>query len=288
MSWTDAFAGVLGSGSPPRTPAPDSHTVHQEGRRAEHPVRAERTGISRSPRRYVVVAREILGVIAAGRLNPGDRLPNERDLVTITGASRPTVRDALLALDLFGVIEVRPGSGAYVNSQTLRRGGGTSLFDSPPRELLESRGNVEPAVSRLCAGRLPPEELTRLSILIDDCEREGQQAGPDDYEEFLRLSHQFHYALAVNCGNSILADFTSRLVDVTAHPLWMIVNGLHVRERPMRASQIAEHREILAAIAAGDAEEAGDAMLRHLTRLESGIFGRSRTRKSKTIRPRRY
>jgi GntR family transcriptional regulator, transcriptional repressor for pyruvate dehydrogenase complex len=197
------------------------------------------------------------------------------------------VRDALLALDLFGVIDVRPGSGAYVTSQSLRREGVPSLFDSPPRELLETRENIEPAVASLCAGRLSADELIRLSTLIDDCEREGKRAGADDYEEFLRLSHQFHYVLAVNCGNSILADFTSRLVDVTSHPLWMIVNGLHVREQSTRASQIAEHREVLTAIAAGDAEGAADAMYRHLTGLESGIFGRSRSRKSKTIRARR-
>jgi GntR family transcriptional repressor for pyruvate dehydrogenase complex len=216
-----------------------------------------------------------------------DQLARKLPLAEITRASRPTVRDALLALDLFGVIEVRPKSGAYVTTNSLRREGLPSLFDSPPRELIETREYIEPAVAGLCAGRLPADELDRLSTLIDDCEREGQRAAADDYEEFLRLSHQFHYILAMNCGNSMLADFTSRLVDVSAHPLWMIVNGLHVRDQSMRASQVAEHRQVLAAIAAGDAESAAEAMYQHLTGLESGIFGRPQSRKSKTIRPRR-
>jgi GntR family transcriptional repressor for pyruvate dehydrogenase complex len=232
-------------------------------------------------RRYVVVAQEILAAIGTGRLSPGDRLPNERELARITGASRPTVRDALLALELFGVVEVRPGSGAYVTSHgAARRVGSPALFDSPPRELLVAREQIEPAVARLCAGRVPPEELARLSQLIDRCEEEGKAAAPDQFEEFLRLSHQFHHAVALNCGNGILADMTRQLVDVTAHPLWMVVNGLHVREQSARAAQVTEHRAILAAIADGDPDAAADAMATHLGGLSERIFGRPRTQRA--------
>lgn len=233
-------------------------------------------------RRYVGVAREIMAAIGAGRLNPGDRLPTERELAEMTGASRPTIRDALLALELFGVVEVRPGSGSYVTPAGARRRGSASMFDSPPRELLEAREQIEPSVARLCAGRVAPDEIERLSALIDECEEDGARTDGDDYEEFLRLSHKFHHALALNCGNSILADVTRQMVDVTAHPLWMVVNGLHVRDQEARAAQITEHRAILAAIAAGDSDGAADAMAEHLGGLSSRIFGHPRS--PRTIR----
>src|SRR5689334_16104445 len=69
-----------------------------------------------SHRRYLDVADGILAAVGAGHLSPGDRLPNERELARICNTSRTTVRDALLALELFGVVDVRPGSGCYISS----------------------------------------------------------------------------------------------------------------------------------------------------------------------------
>jgi GntR family uxuAB operon transcriptional repressor len=229
-----------------------------------------------SRRRYVVVADQILAAISAGRLNPGDRLPNERELAEICETSRTTVRDALLALELFGVVEVRPGSGAYVsNLRSPRRVADSVMLDSVPRDLLEARLSIEPAVARVCASRLGPPDIARLEGLIDACEREGARAASGELEAFLRMSHAFHSELAASCGNSILADLTRQLVDVTAHPLWMVVNAMHVREPAARAAQISEHREILAAVAAGDAEAAAAAMTAHLGRLDDNIFGQA-------------
>jgi DNA-binding GntR family transcriptional regulator len=135
---------------------------------------------------------------------------------------------------------------------------------------------VEPAVAGICAGRLSPEAFEQLRQLIDDCDAEGRRAAPDQLETFLRLSHQFHSTLALHCGNSILADLTRQLVDVTAHPLWVVVNSLHVRDMNARAAQVAEHREILEAVRVGDREGATEAMADHLGRLAEDIFGRSR------------
>ncbi len=239
-------------------------------------------GEVKGSRRYVSVAQEIMAAIGAGRLGPGDRLPNERELSAITGSSRPTVRDALLALELLGVVEVRPGSGAYVTSNGARRPGTPVMFDSPPRELLVAREQIEPAVARLCAGRVPADEVVRLSALIDACEEEGRRAGQDQFEEFLRLSHRFHQALALNCGNSILAEVTRQMVDVAAHPLWMVVNGMLVRDPDARRAQVAEHRAILAAVEAADGELAAQAMADHLGGLSSRVFGGSRS--PRTIR----
>lgn len=236
------------------------------------------TGESAAHRRYLAVADGILAAVGAGRLSPGDRLPNERELARICDTSRTTVRDALLALELFGVVEVRPGSGCYISGLTSpRRRTSGVMMDAVPRELLEARVHVEPQVARICAGNVSAAEIRRLRALIDECEAEGERAASDDLGSFLKMSHDFHSELALSCGNSILAELTKQLVDVTAHPLWQVVNAMHVRDAANRAWQIAEHRAILDAVERADADLAAVAMRDHLVRLEHNIFG--------TVRP---
>lgn len=94
-----------------------------------------------------------------------------------------------------------------------------------------------------------------LCELIDACEAGGVRSAPTELGTFLRMSHEFHSELALGCGNSILAEFTNQLVDVTAHPLWQVANGMHVRDPIARGSQIAEHRAILAAVERGLCED---------------------------------
>ena len=229
-------------------------------------------------RRYLVVADAILAAIGTGRLSPGDRLPNERDLARICDTSRTTVRDALLALELFGVVEVRPGSGCYVTSLTSprRRPASSVMMDAVPRELLQARAHVEPEIVRICADNASPAELRRLRDLVDACEAEGQRAAPDELGTFLKLAHDFHSELGLCCGNSILADITRQLSDVAAHPLWQVVNAMYVRDPVNRAGQVAEHRAILDALERRDGDLAASAMRRHLVGLSEGIFGNVR------------
>lgn len=225
-------------------------------------------------RRYLAVADGILAAVGAGHLSPGDRLPNERELARICDTSRTTVRDALLALELFGVVEVRPGSGCYISGLTSpRRKTSSVMMDAVPRELLEARIHVEPQVARICAGNVPAAEIRRLRRLIDECEAEGERAANDDLSTFLAMSHHFHSELARSCGNSILAELTKQLVDVTAHPLWQVVNAMHVRDPANRAGQVAEHRAILDAVERADGELAATEMHDHLAALEQSIFG---------------
>jgi GntR family transcriptional repressor for pyruvate dehydrogenase complex len=221
------------------------------------------------------VVEEILGAIGSGRLGPRDRLPSEQELAGLCGASRPTVRDALLALELFGVVEVRPRSGAYITEQgarTVTRF--PTLFDSSPRELLEAREQIEPGVARLCADRMSTDSVREVAALIDECEEELSDSSGDHLDQFLHSAHRFHGALAEHCGNATLETMTCQLVDVSAHPLWRVVNGLHMRSLDNRVGQIAEHRSILEAIARGDGDGAAAAMSMHLVGLSGSIFGR--------------
>lgn len=234
----------------------------------------------RDRRRYLDVAEQILRAAAAGTITRGDRLPNERDLAARCRVSRSTVREALLALELGGVIEVRPGSGCYLTGLgILSDTSPPALLDSSPRDLIEARRIIEPQVARTCAWRIRPGDVRRLELLVDDAERMSADPPPEGLDPFVHLTLAFHRELASLSGNAILAGLMSHLVDTGAHPLWLLVDGIAVRNPATRAAQIKEHRDILAAVAGHRGDDAEQAMARHLGALTRRIFGMAGSRR---------
>lgn len=227
-------------------------------------------------RRYLDVADHILSAVAAGAIKRGDRLPNERELASRCRVSRATVREALLALELGGVIEGRPGSGWYLTGVGVPGGAQvTPPFDSSPRDLVEVRRIIEPPATHACAWRVNQADIQRLATLIDEAERMSADPPADGLLPFVRLNLAFHRELAQLCGNPILASITSHLVDANEHPLWLLMDSIVVRSAAIRAAQTREHRTILLAVAEHRGEDAARAMSEHLGALTNRIFGRS-------------
>ena len=230
-------------------------------------------------RRYLEVAEEVLKAVAVGNLATGDRLPDERTLAQRCSVSRSTVREALLVLEVAGIIEIRRGSGCYLASTGVGSNLSISLpIDSSPRQLLEARQMLEPSVAHLCASRSTRNDLKSISKLLDEADNEIADPSPDYADRFLRIGLAFHRELAHACQNSVLSTVVSQLVDAEKHPLWLLVDSIQVRDPTTRVKQVDEHREILAAIAAGDAEAAADRMAIHLGALSVRIFGSSKAR----------
>jgi DNA-binding FadR family transcriptional regulator len=231
-------------------------------------------------RRYLDVAEYILGTVAAGMITRGDRLPNERELSARCGVSRSSVREALLALELGGVIEGRPGSGWYVTGAGLSPSTPvTPRLDSSPRDLLEARRIVEPPAAQQSAWRIAGRDVQRLAVLIDEAENLSAALPDGSPHAFVRLNLAFHREVAQLCGNHILASVTSHLVDANEHPLWLLVDSIVVRSPRVRAAQLEEHRAILAALAEHRGEDAARAMSAHLGALTSRIFGQRNRRR---------
>ena len=224
-----------------------------------------------SGRRYLAVGQSLLMAIARGEYSPGDRLPAEREIATSIGVSRPTVREALLALELIGAVDVRHGDGAYVRgSQARVRGIGGSPLDAPPRELIETRRTLEPGVTALAASRVTPEVLAAVRRDLD--EAAGLVNEPTQLPRFVSLGLRFHADLAPGCGNRLLADIVAQLVNVEMHPLWALVNQQAMSTTAARQGQISDHRAILAALASGDAARSEESMRSHLGALDAAIF----------------
>jgi DNA-binding FadR family transcriptional regulator len=236
-------------------------------------VSIDNGGIKGERRRYLVVAEEMLRGIALGNLCVGDRLPDERTLANQFSASRATVREAILALELAGVIETRRGSGHYLKMVGFARSvQPMSTLDGSPREILEVRRLLEPAAAVLACRHIQPNEVVHLEGLLDEAEALSDESQDKNLDRFVELSLAFHRDLARACGNTVLADIVSGLVDAVAHPLWLLVDRIVARSAKTRHEEVAEHRRILAAVASQRSSDAEESMAEHLGALSNRML----------------
>ena len=218
-------------------------------------------------RRYVAVAQILLEKIRSGVYQIGSRLPSDREIALATGVSRATVREALLVLELLGVVETALGAGVYVSSISLQLEDCDNPLLNAPADLVETRILVEPVIASLCAQRISVEGLHELDDLVDQAEVAA--TAPDPFPHFSNLGLAFHAALASHCGNQILGGIGRQLAEANEHPLWVLLNQSVVRSQQERLAQVEHHRTIIGAIRAGDGSAAAVAMTVHLDELAS-------------------
>ena len=132
-------------------------------------------------RLYEQVAGQVTDLVARGEFKPGDRLPPERDLARLLGVSRPTVREAMIALEIAGLVEVRVGAGAFVTEKAQANGAANGrLFEgvgSSPLELIAARRTIEPEVAALAAQLATPEEIAAIAETVAMIARRAGHAG---------------------------------------------------------------------------------------------------------------
>ncbi len=209
----------------------------------------------RPRQRYEQVADLLAADIRAGRLVPGERLPSERDLARRLDVGRASVREAIAALQVSGLIETRPGSGSFVATapDEVRE-----VHDSSPSDLLEARALLEPQVARLAAQRAAhDEEIERLLATMED-------ATGDVWND---CDRRFHLRIAALTGNPVLTDLAARIAAVMDEPLWQRLRDDSIAVPGRMSLHLAEHRMIYEAIADGDAEAAELHALGHIRRV---------------------
>jgi len=210
------------------------------------------------PRRlFRRIAEQIAALIAAGELPPGSRLPAERELALRLQVSRPSLREALIALEIEGLVEVRGGSGIYVRGT--RAGPPPLGHDAPgPFDVLGARLAVEPECAALAARNADAAGRAAVAEAFDRLRvgRIARRADPD-------ADGAFHIAIAEAAGNAVLARIVASLWQDQASPLEGRLQDLAVTPARRRAN-IGEHRAIARAILARDAAAARAAMRRHL------------------------
>ncbi|WP_206504904.1 FadR/GntR family transcriptional regulator [Streptomyces chrestomyceticus] len=195
---------------------------------------------------------KIKAMIVSGALRPGDRLPKESELAADLGLSRNSLREAVRALSLIRILDVRQGDGTYVTSldpQLLLEALSFVVDfhrDDTVLEFLAVRRILEPAATAMAAGRIHPAEL-------DDLERQLDALGPHPPMEALVASDlEFHRRIVATAGNPVLCSLLDGLSGPTTRArAW---RGLTQKDAVSRT--LTEHRAILGALRDRDAEAA--------------------------------
>jgi GntR family transcriptional repressor for pyruvate dehydrogenase complex len=209
------------------------------------------------------IVSRLLDLIQQRHLGPGDRLPAERELAASMGVSRSSLREALRALTVLGVTDMRHGTGTYVSSlepELLVRPLSfvLSLSEQASDQLFEARKVVEPAMAALAARRIDDDALTRL----DGCVARAR-ATIGDAEAFMETDIELHDTIREAAGNAILGRFMESI-----RALGLASRRRTGARRAVQEQSLKDHRAIVKALRARDADRASAAMLRHLGNVE--------------------
>ena len=195
-----------------------------------------------------VTDRAIEGIkqmIISGRVRPGDRLPPEAELGEVLGLSRSSLREAVRALSLMNVLDVRQGDGTYVTSLTPALLLDALSFtldlqhDDSILQFLEVRRILEPVATAMAATRLTDAEIAGLGDLLDELDNDS------GVEELVANDQEFHRRIVAGCHNDVLASLVERLSGQTHRArVWrgLTEEGAVARTRD-------EHRSIQRALA---------------------------------------
>lgn len=223
------------------------------------------TSTAETRKLYQQVANAIAESIREGDFQAGHRLPSERDLAEEYKVSRPTVREAMIALEIRGLVEARHGSGVYVTEAAPVEVPAPEL-DIGAFELTEARRLIEGESCALAATTITDQELIDLERILDDMVEENEHDVRGDLAD-----RRFHVTIARATRNSALVTVIENLWDLRyKSPLCraMLERARQVGVRPL----IDDHQEILSALKARDPREARNAMREHLGRVIDNLL----------------
>ena len=213
------------------------------------------------------MAEQLSKQISSGSLNTGERLPSERDLAALFQVSRPTIREAMIALEVSELVEVRSGSGVYVKPRNAAKRPQLLDDDNPgPIEILEARLHFEGQAAYLAASRMGADERLQLNELLSMLKEENL-----DEKGTEQADRQFHLLIARASQNSAIHS--------TIAWLWQLRDDSTLSQffhEKLRKSGIkpviAAHQKIVDAITAKNPEQARDAMSSHLEQVMAMVL----------------
>jgi GntR family transcriptional repressor for pyruvate dehydrogenase complex len=220
------------------------------------------------PRRlYHLIGDQIRAYIATNHLSTGDRLPPERDLAQQLNVSRPSVREALIALEIQGVVEIRKGSGVFVRSIAPVPDAVRDKIGDSPSDIMQARAAIEGCVASLACARLTDQGLARLQALVADMRRSIAQGGSP-----VEADRQFHICIAEIAQNAVFTRLVGELFDERHAPIAQKLR-MQTENASTWSAALVEHERIVGALCARDPLEAQAAMRSHLRASEARWVG---------------
>jgi GntR family transcriptional repressor for pyruvate dehydrogenase complex len=214
------------------------------------------------------IVSQIKQLISKGELKPGDRIPSERDLATMLGVSRPSVREAIMVLEAMGFLESRQGGGTYVKALT--EGSITNplakLVEMRDPELLRSlaevRMGLESWSAYLAAQRATDADIAEMRRLYGIMKKEAAKGGwsPD-------VDAEFHYAITAASHNSLQMHVLDSIHSLFHATIQVALMEFYQQEGHIQLL-LTHHHDIMEAIAAHDPELARSKMVEHLAMVE--------------------
>lgn len=225
-------------------------------RKKEPPLDSPAPAINR--RLYQQIADQIRELIDSGGFPVGERLPAERDMATRLGVSRPSVREALIALEIEGSVEARPGAGLFVCQPSRRAQSAQPALGESPTEVMQARSALEGSVILLACAHAAGARLAPLRDAHQAmCDAVARGRNPVPYDR------QFHVAIAAMTTNAVLQRLVGSLFDERHGP---IAKTLQSRSETAQtwAAALEEHAAIVLALESRDTLQAQTALRMHL------------------------
>ncbi len=217
-------------------------------------------------RAYQEVINQLEEVILSGKLNSGDKLPPERELIEDLGTSRRTLREAFRVLEQKGLIEIKIGSkgGTFVTDRIGERlGESLSLLirkqSVTQSELAEFRANTEGTIAALVAERATKEELSSIEKRLKDIEKLQNQTSPD-IDVFIEKEIALHQQLAESCGNAVYKNIVKTILTVVLYPMFRqdVIESAYIR------TAVSDWHALLDALRNKDSAGAKNTMVNHI------------------------
>ncbi|MEO7392274.1 MAG: FadR/GntR family transcriptional regulator [Ramlibacter sp.] len=228
-------------------------------------------------RLYRQIAEQLRSLMAGGEFTPGSRLLAERDLAKQLGVSRPSVREALIALEVEGWVEVRTGSGVYVLERSGRPQGDDPKVPPTewgPLELIRARRVIEGEIASLAASKAKRKHVQAIREAIDFMQEDADRGIAP-----LAGDRAFHTAVAQACDNVVLLETVQTFWDARRGPLFERL-GDHFETAPSWRMAISEHEAVLDAIRVHDGAAARAAMHAHMDKSHARFSASWRRAKS--------
>ena len=214
------------------------------------------------------IVEQIKTLISRGELKPGDRVPSERELASMLGVSRPSVREAIMVLDAMGFLEARQGGGTFVRTLTDK-----SIADplarlvekkdpAMLRALAEVRMGLESWSAYLAAQRAEESEIEEMRRLYAVMEKQAARGGWDS-----EVDAEFHYVITSASHNSLQMHVLDSIHSLFHTTIQVALMEFYRQEGHVE-KLLTQHREIMEAIADHDPERARQKMMIHLAMVE--------------------